>query len=217
MMKNSLRGGKDYIEVATVGAVDSDSRPQDRADVARFYALYSPTSWAHSVARQLAVAQGKSLAENARAFALLGVALSDSTVASFDTKYHYSFWRPETAIRAGDTDGNPKTDPDPAFAPFIVTPCFPGYPSAHASVSYAAHEVLERLYGPVGHAITLVNPIVPGVTLHYTALRTIVEDVDDARVYGGIHFRVDQEAGARQGRSVGSYVYRHNLRAVHRH
>ena len=90
----------------------------------------------------------------------------------------------------------------------------PGYPSAHASVSYAASEVLERLYGPGGHDVTFSNPNLAGITLHYTTFNGIVEDVDDARVFGGIHFRFDQAAGAHQCKSIGGYVYKHNLRRV---
>ena len=131
------------------------------------------------------------------------------------TKYHYNYWRPETAIRLGDTDGNPKTDPDPDFAPFITTPCFPSYPSNHASGSTGGAEMLRRLYGAGGHDITLTNALVPGVTLHYTRFKQITADVDDARVYGGIHFRFDQKAGGQLGRDVATYTYRHNLRRVH--
>src|SRR6185503_12733534 len=133
-------------------------------------------------------------------FALLNMASNDSLVASFGTKYHYQLWRPETAIRAGDLDGNAKTDADVTFAPYIPTPCFPSYPSNHASGSSGAAEMLRRLYGAGGHAITIANPAVPGVTLHYTTFKQITDDVDDARVYGGIHFRFDQEAGSRMGR-----------------
>ena len=155
------------------------------------------------------------MAENARAFALLNMALSDATVATFDNKYHYHFWRPETAIRAGDADLNAKTDADPEFVPLIGTPCFPGYPSNHASVSYAAREVLERLYGPGGHDITLSTPNAPGIVLHYSTLKAITSDVDDARVYGGIHFRFDQDAGNLLGRSVATYVIKNNLKPIH--
>lgn len=206
---------KDYTEVKAVGAADSQVRTPDRADVARFFAMFSPASWSNAAARQVAAAQGRSLSDNARAFALLNMALSDGSVAAFDAKYHYNFWRPETAIHAGDGDDNAKTEGDALFAPFIVAPCFPGYPSAHASVSYSAREVLERLYGPRGHDITFSNVNLPGVLLHYTEFKRIVEDVDDARVFGGIHFRFDQDAGASQGRSVGAYIYKHHLRPVH--
>ena len=124
---------KAYNEVMTVGSLDSTERPPDRADVVLYYAASSPTQVFNQAARQVAQQQGRSLSENARALALINMAISDSLVASFFNKYHYNFWRPETAIRAGDTDGNRKTDPDPNFLPFIVTPCFPSYPSNHGS------------------------------------------------------------------------------------
>jgi membrane-associated phospholipid phosphatase len=143
------------------------------------------------------------------------MAINDGLVASFFNRYHYNFWRPETAIRAGDTDGNPKTDPDPGFLPFIVMPCFPSYPSNHASASYGAAEVLRRLYGEGGHSITLTNAAVPNIVLQYSTFKQITHDVDDARVYGGIHFRTDQEAGRDLGRAIGRAVYKSNLRPMH--
>jgi hypothetical protein len=203
---------KDYLEVKTVGSLNSTARPQDRADVVRFYAVSSPGRVFNSIAAQLAVAQSRSLSENARALALLNMAISDSLVTSFTAKYLYNFWRPETAIRAGDTDDNEKTDPDATFAPFIATPCFPGYPSNHASGSNGAAEVLRRMYGAGEHSISLSNPAVPGVVLRYTTIKAITDDIDDARVYGGIHFRFDQDAGGRLGREVATYITKHNLR-----
>jgi len=161
--------------------------------------------------------QGRSLTHNAHALALVNMAINDSLVASFFNKYHYKFWRPETAIHKGDTDGNRRTDPDPSYAPFILTPCFPSYPSNHASGSTGGAAMLSILYGPGGHDITFTNPAVPGVTLHYTRFKQITEDVDDARVYGGIHFRFDQRAGGRLGRGIAAYVYEHNLRRRHHH
>ena len=202
---------RDYNEVKEMGGVDSAERPQDRADVARFYAAVSPVGVWNPIARQLGIAEGKSLAENARALALLNMAMSDAAVATFDTKYQYHFWRPETAIRLGDTDGNAKTGPDPSFAPFVTTPCFPGYPSAHATLSNAAREVLESLFTGRLHSFNLSVPAVPGVHLEYSTLKQITDDIDDARVYGGIHFRFEQEAGADLGRRVGKFVYKNNL------
>jgi hypothetical protein len=200
---------RDYNEERAVGGVNSTERPQDRADLARVYANITPVLIFNPVVRS--AAQGKSLTETARALALLNMAISDAAVATFDTKYHYRLWRPETAIRAGDTDGNPKTDPDAAFAPFIATPCFPSYPSAHATLSNAAREMIERIFGGGPQSITVSTPAVPGVTLQYDKLKQITADIDDARVYGGIHFRFDQDAGAEQGRRVGEYVYKNNL------
>ena len=206
---------KAYNEVMTVGSLNSTQRPQDRANVALFYAASSPTQVFNQAAEQVAEEQGRSLSENARALALINMAMSDSLVASFLNKYHFNFWRPETAIHAGDTDGNPKTVGDPSWAPFIVTPCFPSYPSNHGSAGNGAAEVMRRIYGDDGVSITLTNPAVPSIVLQYTSFKQITDDISDARVYGGIHFRTDQAAGERLGRAVGKTVYRHNLRPVH--
>ncbi len=205
---------KDYGEVRRVGAVDGAERPQDRADVVRFFGFTTGSAVWNSAARQVAAAQARPLSHNAWALALLNVAISDALVASFETKYHYTLWRPETAIQQGQFDENVKTDPDANFTPFISTPCFPSYPSAHASSAYAALEVLTHLYDGGGHSLVLSNPSVPGVTLHYTRFKAIAEDIDDARVYGGIHFRFDQEGGARQGRAVAGYVLKNTLRSL---
>jgi hypothetical protein len=215
---DSNQYAKAYNEVKAVGSgsANSTERPPDRANVVLFYAASSPTLIFNEAARQIVAQEGRhSLSENARAFALINMAISDGAVASFFNKYHYNFWRPETAIHAGDTDGNRKTDPDPNWVPFIPAPCFPGYPSNHGSLSNAGAEVLRRLYGEAGHAITLSNPAVPNIVLHYGSFRQITDDISDARVYGGIHFRTDQDAGARLGRAVGRAVYKNNLRAKH--
>jgi hypothetical protein len=199
----SQRFARGFDEVMRVGSIDSAFRPQDRADVARFYAATAPVPVWNSAAAQVAIAQGRSMAETARALALMDVAISDASAAVFDTKYFYGFWRPETAIHAsGET----------TWKPYIVTPCFPSYVSAHASLSNAARKVLERLYGPRPHFITLSNPAVAGVILQYETFEQITNDINDARVYGGIHFRFDQEIGGEQGRQVGAYVFRHILR-----
>jgi hypothetical protein len=204
-----------YNEVKRVGAKYSTERPQDRADVARFYAaVLSIRTW-NPVARQAAIAQGRSLTDNARALALLNMAMSDALVAVFRTKYRTPFWRPETAIAAGDADGNRQTRGDAAFEPFITTPCHPSYASAHASTAYAARTVLEKIYGRGGHTITLASEAVPDIVLQYRSFAQITADIDDARVYGGIHYRFDQDAGARLGRRIGAYVYRHHLRPAH--
>jgi hypothetical protein len=204
-----------YDELKAVGGLNSALRPADRSDVARFYASFSPVAWANSALLQVAGSLGQSLTENARAVALVNMAISDASVASFAAKYFYTFWRPETAIVAGDIDSNKKTSGDPSYVPYIVAPCFPGYPSNHASLSGAAREVLESLYGADGHDITFSSAAAPGVTLHYTTFEAITHDIDDARIYGGIHFRFDQEAGGLLGRRVGAYIYHHNLQVVH--
>ena len=213
----SPRYTRDYNEVKRVGEAHSTSRPPDRADVARFYAVSDIVQIYFPAARQASEAQQKTLSENARIFALLGMATFDAAVACFESKYHYDYWRPVTAIQLGDDDGNGKTDADPDWAAFVPTPPFPSYPSGHASFGGAARRVLERMFGRDGHTITLANPLIPDVVLHYTSWKQITDDIDDARVYGGVHYRFDQEAAALQGKRVGKYVLRHWLRPVHRH
>ena len=197
----SGRYRRDYDEVKAVGDVSS-TRPTDRTAVARFFAAVPPTQVFNLAALQVSAAQAGGMSENAAGFALINMAVSADLVSVFETKYFYVFWRPVTAIRAGDTDGNPSTEPDTAWTPFITTPSFPGYPSAHASGSGAARRVAELLYGPVDHAITLSHPAIPAVTLQYTSFRDITDDIDDARVYGGIHFRFDVTAGQDLGKTV---------------
>src|SRR5262245_14877723 len=163
------RYAKAYREVMTVGSADSTERPPDRTDVAVFYAASSPSQVFNQAAREVAQQEGGSLPENARAFALINMAISDSLVASFFNKYHYNVWRPETAIHGGDIDGSRKTDPDLDYAPLVVTPCFPSYPSNHGSAGSAAAEVMRRLYGEAAHSMTLTNAAVPSVVLQYTS------------------------------------------------
>jgi hypothetical protein len=204
---------KDFNEVKRVGSLGSTERPTDRTNVARFYAAASPAGVFNSAARQIATVQQRTLSENARALALINMSSSDSLVASFFTKYYYDFWRPETAIRDARTDGLNSKTASASYIPLITTPCFPSYPSNHGSGSNGAAEMLRRLYGAAGHSITLENAAL-GLRYTYTSLKQITDDISDARVYGGIHFRFDQDAGGRLGRDVATYVYKHNLRPV---
>ena len=217
------RYAKDYLEVQKVGASASVYRPPDRAEVVRLYAASSPSFVLMMATRQIAEAKGTSISENARALALIQMAISDALVASFMNKYHYNGWRPETGIRNGAADGNDKTDGDASFTTFIPTPCFPSYPSNHASGTNGGLEVMRRLFGAAGHDITITNGVpalgsLPATVLtrHYTQLNAIGGDVDDARVYGGIHWRFDQDAGSVLGSSVAMEVLRNNLRPLHR-
>ncbi len=203
---------QDYEEVKALGGVTSTMRPQDRSDVARFYAVVLPMPLWPAAARQASAAQGKTLSENARDFAWLAMAVCDSLIASMEMKYHYSYWRPVTAIRDGAIDGNRATDPDESWLSFVTTPPYPSYPGNHASAAGAARAVLEHVYGRDGLSITLTSQAVPDVVLHYTSWNQITDDIDDARIYGGVHFRFDQEAGARLGRRVGRHILRTTLR-----
>jgi hypothetical protein len=209
----SRRYARDYNEVKKVGQMNWTERPRNRTDVARFYGV-TDTELYLIAARQVSKAQGKTLSENARIFALLSIAIWDGAIACFDSKYLYNFWRPITAIRAGAADGNPKTDADLKWMPLIPTPPFPSYPSGHATFGAAARRVLEEVFGARGHSITLTNPLLPDVTLHYTSWKQITDDINESRIYGGVHYRFDQEAGASLGKRVGAYILQHKLRPV---
>jgi hypothetical protein len=213
----SRRYTRDYNEVMKYGSDTSPDRPQDRTDVARYFAVVGAVPAWNQAVQQISVARGRTLAQNARAFALLNMAISDALVSAIETKYFYQFWRPVTAIRAGAVDGNHRTDADGNWTPLVTTPAFPSYPSAHASASYAARRVAESLFGFGRVDVTLTNPGVPGITLTYRSLAALTRDVDDARVFGGIHFRFDQEAGAWQGSFVAAYTVLHHLRPVWGH
>ena len=206
----------DYNEVQAVGVINSTQRPQDRADVARLYAAQPPHYGWNSVLRQIASTRHDDITRTARIAAVMNMSLSDAHITVFESKYFYTTWRPVTAIPRGDEDGNLLTAPGP-FTPYIATPCFPGYPSAHGAGGGAAREVLERAYGRHGYLITMSHPNAPGIVIHYTDLRTIIDDVSDARVFGGIHFRYDQDAGERQGRAIGQYNDHNSLRRVDDH
>jgi hypothetical protein len=211
---DSNRYAKDFNEVKAFGGATSTARSQERSDNARFYAASSPSQLLNEAARQLSLSRGDSLARNAWGLAVLNMAINDSLIVSFRTKYLYTLWRPVTAIQNADIDGNRKTDADSAFLPYITTPCFPSYPSNHASGTNGGLEVLRRLYGAGGHDLTLSNAAL-GMTRTYHTLKQIANDVDDARVLGGIHFRFDQEAGADLGRAVATEIYKHALPATH--
>jgi hypothetical protein len=199
---DSPRYLKELREVFEVGATNSSRRLPELTDAARFWQISGVQGW-NPTARQVSTAKQQTLLANTQTFALLNVAIADALIACFDAKYTYNTWRPVTAIRAGLGVIGPAAD----WLPAIVTPPFPAYPSGHACAAGAAREVLERIFGPDGHAIELTSAAAPGVTFRYASFKAIADQIDDARVYGGIHIREDQEAGGELGRKVGRFVY----------
>jgi hypothetical protein len=202
---------QDFNEVQLVGGVNSPNRSQDRTDVARLYAV-GPGHWTWNyVLLQIASTRDDEITDTARTMAVMNMAINDAYISGFESKYFYRTWRPVTAIPRADEDGNKWTTAD-AFTPLISTPCFPAYPSNHGTGSGAARTVLERAYGRFGHSVMVFHPLAPGITRTYSDLKVITDDVADARVYGGIHWRYDQDAGERQGHAVGQYVFNNNLK-----
>ncbi len=206
---------QDYNEVQRVGASNAslNDRPQHRTDVARLYAA-TPGHWLWSWALvQIARTRNDEITKTARTAALMNMAINDAYMTGYESKYYYRTWRPETAIPRGDEDSNQKTTAGP-FVPLIVSPCFPGYPSNHGIGSGAARTVLVRAYGRFGHDITMSHVNAAGVVVNYSDLKVLTDDIADARVYGGIHFRYDQDSGEKQGHRIGQYVYNNKLQKV---
>jgi hypothetical protein len=141
---------------------------------------------------------------NARFLAVFAQAGIDAIDAVFDAKYHYQFWRPFTAIRNGDQDGNDATERDPSWLPFIETPMHPEYPCAHCSAAGAYGAVLQAEIGngPVPR-LTSTSPTLPGATRSWNSVADFVQEVANARIYDGVHYRTSAEVGSLLGRQVG--------------
>jgi hypothetical protein len=154
--------------------------------------------------RSVASLPGRDIMQNARLFAAAAQAMDDAMIGIFDAKYHYHFWRPVTAIRNGDRDGNDATERDAAWIPFIGNPLHPEYPSAHSILASAVAVVLQAEIGdgPVPELATM-SPTAKGVTRRWTSVGAFAKEVADARVYEGIHFRTSTEVGATMGRQIG--------------
>jgi membrane-associated phospholipid phosphatase len=139
---------------------------------------------------------------------MLNVAMADAAISCWEAKYHYVFWRPVTAIPLAADDGNAATDPDAGWLPLLVTPAFPEYPSGHSSVSGAAGAVLSAFFGERTD-FTAVSDTLPNVTRSFHSFRSATLEVNDARVFGGIHFRTAVVDGRAAGTAVARYVMSH--------
>jgi hypothetical protein len=207
---NSSAYAHDLEETRRYGAaIGSDRTPEQ--DVIARWALEQGMPQANRIARTEAVTDGRTLIEHARLFALLNLAMADAVTAVFDAKYTYRAWRPVTAIRNADLDGNSHTDADPTWAPFLTTPPHPEYPAAHGTVSAAAARVLERYFGQ-HYAFEGTSSGVPGVSRRFASFDAWAEDATTARIFGGMHFRHSLEVGARQGQQVANWVLATALR-----
>jgi hypothetical protein len=197
---------RDYNEIKEIGARNSTKRTPEQTEVARFWTATGVVTW-NPIVRSLATAKPRSLVDNARLFALVNMAATDSFVAVFEAKYAHNFWRPITAIRNGDIDGNDATARDPAWLPLVETPMHPEYPCAHCISSGAVGAVLESEFG-TGRLgpIAMTSPTAPGVTRRFERIADYVKEVDNARIWGGIHYRNSAEVGERMGREIGRLV-----------
>jgi hypothetical protein len=202
----------DYNEVKRMGAVNSSERTPEETTLGRFFLPPGVPQVAGGL-RQLAIEKGLSLKDNARLFAQIYVAQADATIAGWDSKYHYGFWRPITAIRAGDTDGNPNTDADPTWTPLGTTPNHPEYLSAHAFVDGAWTETLRQFFGTKNLDVTLTSTIT-GTSMSFSNTDDIVKAVEDARIFAGFHYRTSCVRGAVLGKKVAKYVAKNYFQPV---
>lgn len=205
---------RDYNEVKDLGGMKSSVRTAEQTDIARFWIITGPQI-PDPVVRQLASSPGRSLIQNARLFALVEMAVADAYIAVFEAKYTFNFWRPITAIRNGDADGNDATTRDPGWEPVIVTPLHPEYPCAHCIAAAAAQAVLDAEFGNGPQALSMRSPTAPGVERKWTSVRQFAEEVSAARIYGGIHYRDSTEVAKRMGAKIGELTVQNYLRPVH--
>jgi hypothetical protein len=210
---NGKRYTRDVEETRDFGRVDSIVRTPSQTDVAKWWTPSAIVLW-NPVARQVASAKGLSISENARLFALLNIAAADAAIANYDAKYFYNLWRPISAIRNADGVHIP---PDPNWTPWLATPPFPEYPSAHNEISGAQAQTLIAFFGDApGVAMTAHSPSHPAFDHVWTQFSQGIDEVINARVWEGIHFRNSDEQGMRAGRCVAQFVVRHALKAHQR-
>ena len=209
----SAQWARDYNEVKTIGAKTGSARTAEQTDIARFWQLNGAATH-NPVTRQLAAAKGLDVFDNARLFALSSIACADAAIAIFDAKYAYNFWRPVTAIRNGDIDGNDATALDAVWEPYISTPMHPEYPCAHCTFQAAAAGVLQTLYGDTVPRFTLTSTTAPGVNRVFDRLSDYVADVINGRIYEGVHYRASGDVGAALGRRIGDYVVQSYLKPL---
>jgi len=205
---------RDYNETKELGAIKSTKRTQQQTDAVNFWT--SPnfgTSW-HQAARQLSAGKELNLADNARLFALLSMSVANSFITDWDAKFHYNFWRPVTAIRNGDMDGNDATERDASWMPLYVTPMHPEYPSQATIQAGAAAAVLEAVFGTGPAAFTATDTVDARLQKQFTSIGQMAEEQGMVRIWGGVHFRNTVEVSDQMGRKITAYLISNDMTPV---
>ena len=206
---------KEYDEVKDLGAVNS-VRSTEQEALARFYTV-SPVELFNRTFRGISASQGLTMVEEARLFGMLNLATADTAINCWSDKENFGFWRPITAIREGDDDGNRFTVGDPNWTPLVPTPAYPDHTSGYNCVTGAMMYTGKAFFGTNDMSFDVVRPNVPNVgtvTRTYAQFTAVVDDTIDARVYQGLHFRSADEQGARIGRDVARWLSTHFLRPL---
>jgi len=211
---SSAEWAANYNEMKDFGALASAKRSARQTEDARFW-LTTDGRVYYPVIRKIAEAKELSVVDCARLYALTAVARADAFVAVFDAKYHYEFWRPVTAIRNGDIDGNAATERDPAWQPLGPTPMHPEYPCAHCIVSASLAGVVQTVFGTADiPEVSITSPTGGGVTHRFTNLRVFTDEVALARIYAGFHWRFSTEVGRDMGYRIGEYTVKNVMQPV---
>lgn len=198
---------RDYNETKSLGGARSTARTPEQTALVRFWPTPSLALGWHSAARQFAIARELPLDECARFFALMNMASANSFIADWDAKFIYNFWRPVTAIRNGDQDGNDATERDASWTPMVPTPMHPEYPSQAAISAGVAMGVMEAVFGPnPAMPITIPDPTDPTKTRTLSGVAQMADEHNSVRVWGGIHFRNSLLVATDMGRKIAAYV-----------
>ena len=207
----SRRYAAEFEEVKSLGSATSMTRTDDQSHAALYWAESPPRTW-NRIVNTLSTAKGVSLVDNARLFAELYLTAADAFIAVWDEKAHYSFWRPITAIREADTDGNRRTTPDANWLPLIANPPYPEHPSGHLGLSGSMGKTLQQFFHTDKLAWTDTN--IAGRTRSFTRVSDAVEEIVDARVWSGIHFRNADEDSVRISEQIANYRRKHYFHRV---
>ena len=201
---------RDFNRTKDYGALDSSVRTPEQTEIGLFW-TDNPAAQYSRALRALIASQSLDTASAARLGAMSFVALADAATACFNAKYHYAFWRPYTAIHDADSDGNPNTVADSNWVPLAVTPGHPEYPAAHGCVTAALMDTLTAYFDTEEMPYT-VTSTVTGTTHSFNNFEDVVAEVDNARIYGGMHFHHSVKEGNRLGNRVADYMLRTQFR-----
>jgi len=202
---------EDFNEVKAFGALNGSLRTPEQTAIGWFY-VENPGVQVNRNIRGIAAAHALSIADSARFFAQAYITIADSLIACWDSKYYYNFWRPVTAIRDANSDGNPLTESDISWSPLATTPAHPEYPAAHGCVTSALAHFLEDFFGDQQINVTLTSTSVPGMPLAartFARPQDMIAEVIDARVYAGFHYRTSGVHGTVIGKEVANWVSQH--------
>lgn len=195
---------RDFVEVKILGENNSKYRSEEQTKIAKFWEATLPPIY-HGVVHSVAEMPGRSVTENARLFAAVTRASDDALIAVFEAKYHYGFWRPVTAVRNADIDDNAGTIRDASWSPYIPTPMHPEYPCAHCVVSGTVGTILQAELGDNPTPLLTTSSDTAGnAQRQWTSIEDFIQEVSDARIYDGVHYRNSAEIGTEMGRKIGT-------------